>query len=179
MPDWDRSKTYPSARLVSAGFRQYAAELHRFLLRRLRRPQDADDLAQEVFMRFLRLSNVELVRNPQAYLFGIASHVVREFHLHAEQEREHLTFDSEEAGEASENPGVLEPDELAGRLNLQQQLQRALTQLPPMHRAVLLLVKRDGLSHEEAAKAAGISFHTVEKYIVEARAKLKTMRWDR
>lgn len=179
MPDRDRSTTRPNARLASTGFRQYAAELHRFLLRRLRRPQDADDLAQEVFMRFLRVDKVELVRNPQSYLFGIASHVVREFHLRAEHEHEHLSYDTGEAEHASEHPATLEPDDLAERLNLQQQLQRSLARLPPMHRAVLLLVKRDGLSHEEAAKAAGISFHTVEKYIVEARAKLKTMSWER
>ena len=139
MPDQDRSAQGAAARLANVAFRQYATELHRFLLRRLRRPQDADDLAQEVFMRFLRLNDVGLVRNPQSYLFGIASHVVREFRLRAEHEQEHLSYDTEEAERASDEPMAAQSDELAERLGLQQQLRRALTRLSPMHRAVLLL----------------------------------------
>ena len=34
-------------------------------------------------------------------------------------------------------------------------------------------------SYEEAAKAAQLSVHTVEKYVTEARARLKLMTWDR
>jgi hypothetical protein len=33
---------------------------------------DIDDLVQEVFTRLLRVRDVELVRDPLAYLFGIA-----------------------------------------------------------------------------------------------------------
>ncbi len=39
------------ARFVGTAFRQYAAEILRFLLRHLRRAEDADGLTQEVFMR--------------------------------------------------------------------------------------------------------------------------------
>jgi DNA-directed RNA polymerase specialized sigma24 family protein len=70
-------------------------------------------------------------------------------------------------------------DVLAERLSLQRQLERGLAQLPPMHRTVLLLVTRDGLSHEEAARATNLSIHTVEKYVTEARARLKLLPWDR
>jgi RNA polymerase sigma-70 factor (ECF subfamily) len=165
-----------ASQLAGAAFRQYAADLHRFLLRRWRRPRDVDDLAQEVFMRLLRVENAELVRKPQSYLFGIASHVVYEFRLRMQQEERHVRFDSEELIQASENPSHPAADELGDRLALRQQLDLALAELPPTHRAILLLVKRDGLSHQEAAKAAGVSFHTVEKYVVEARAKLRAWK---
>jgi RNA polymerase sigma-19 factor, ECF subfamily len=169
----------PTVRFAGSAFRKYATELHRFLLRRLRSPQDAEDLAQEVFMRLLRIENTELVRKPQSYLFGIASHVVREFRMRAEQEHERVTYDSQALDDATENPSHVSPDDLAERLNTQRQLERALAKLPRTHRAILLIVKRDGLSHEEAAKAAHMSVHTVEKYVIEARARLKTMEWDR
>ena len=48
-----------------------------------------------------------------------------------------------------------------------------MNQLPAAHQLVLLLVKRDGLSYAEAAQAAGLSIHTIEKYVVEARARLR------
>jgi DNA-directed RNA polymerase specialized sigma24 family protein len=40
---------------------------------------------------------------------------------------------------------------------------------------VLLLVKRDGMSHAEAARSAGLSVHTIEKYVGDARARLRIM----
>jgi RNA polymerase sigma-70 factor (ECF subfamily) len=64
---------------------------------------------------------------------------------------------------------------MAEQIELRQRLDRALQQLPPAHQLVLLLVKRDGLSYTEAASAAGLSVHTIEKYVVEARARLRLL----
>lgn len=44
----------------------------------MRRPGTALDLTQDIFERFLQIADTDAVRNPQAYLYGIASHVVRE-----------------------------------------------------------------------------------------------------
>ena len=82
------------ARFVAKAFRQYGLGLHRYLERRLPTPQDADDVAQEVYLRLLRLDDTEFVREPQAYLYGVASNVVREFRMRSELERERVTFDS-------------------------------------------------------------------------------------
>lgn len=167
------------ASLGALAFRHYKRELHRYLLRRLRRPQDVDDLAQEVYLRLLRLDEDKCVRKPLAYLYGIASNVVADFRIEAEHEREHLTIDSEVVEEWSEDPSAVLPDDLADRLNLQQQLNRALSQLPPTHAAVLLAHKRDGMSYEEVATKLNLSVHTVEKYITQAKARIRTMSWER
>jgi RNA polymerase sigma-19 factor, ECF subfamily len=169
----------PAADLGVSAFRHYRRELHRYLLRRLRRPQDVDDLAQEVYLRLLRHDETKCVRKPLAYLYGIASHVVADFRIETEHERERLTFDSEACEQGSEEPTSALPDDLADRLNLQQQLERALAQLPPTHAAVLLAHKRDGLSYEEVAQKLNLSVHTVEKYITQAKARIRTMAWDR
>jgi RNA polymerase sigma-19 factor, ECF subfamily len=162
------------SRLALSTFRAHARELQRFLLRRVGDRHDADDLSQEVFARLLRVENAALIRNPLAYLLGIATHVVREFR----QRKQHqcVIFDSDMADSLSENleltPRVGAASN-ADRLELQNWLDSALRQLPPTHQAVLLLVKRDGLSYEEAACATGLSIHTIEKYLVEARARLR------
>jgi RNA polymerase sigma-19 factor, ECF subfamily len=166
------------ARFAGQTFRKYGAELHRYLVRRLRRPQDADDLAQEVFLRVLRLKDADFVQKPQSYLYGIASHVVHEFRMRAEQENERLTFDSETLDSAVDRRSQLLLEDPVERLNLQKQLDRALERLPPTHRTVLLLLKRDGLSYDEAAKATRLSVHTVEKYLFQAKAMIKAETWD-
>ncbi len=161
----------PASRLALGAFRAHARELQRFLLRRVRDRHDADDLSQEVFARLLRVENVEIIRNPLAYLLGIASHVIREFR----QRRQHpsVIFDSDMADSLSENMAT--SSRSADQVELQDWLNEALGQLPPTHQAVLLLVKRDGLSYDEAAEATGLSVHTIEKYLVEARARLRVI----
>jgi len=119
------------------------------------------------------------VRKPVAYLFSVAAHLIREFKLRAGKEQEHVIYDSEAVERAGDMLTSGPTDELAHGLNLQRQLGRGLMRLPPTHRTVLLLVKRDGLSHEEAAKAAGLSVHTVERYVIEATARMARMAWDR
>jgi RNA polymerase sigma factor (sigma-70 family) len=159
-------------------FRKYAVGLHRYLARRLGNTIDADDLVQEVFLRLLRIENTELVRKPQAYLYGVAFNVVREHRMRSEHEQRRLTFDSDAVDEESEHPKELPPDQLAERLDVRRKLEQALARLTPMHRAVVILLKRDGMSYEEAARMTNLSVHTVEKYFFQAKAQLKTMKWD-
>jgi RNA polymerase sigma-70 factor (ECF subfamily) len=167
-----------AARLATSAFREYSPELHRYLLRRVHHLQDADDLAQEVFARLLRVRDAELVRKPLAYLLGIAMHVVREFRQRKDNDR--VVFDSVVSEELCEqaSDGVVARDP-ADDLEISNRLDRALALLPPTHQLVLLLVKRDGLSHTEAARTAGLSVHTIEKYVVEARARLRLMLEER
>lgn len=165
-----------AASLATHAFQDHWDSLRRFLARRLGRNQDVDDLAQEVFARLLRIHNAEMVRSPLAYLLGIATHVVREF---KERSRDDFViFDSDVADSLGED---LE-DHVAGAIprqcELQDHLERALLELPVTHRLVFLLVKRDGLSYSEAAKTTGLSVHTIEKYLVESRARLRVALTD-
>jgi RNA polymerase sigma-70 factor (ECF subfamily) len=165
-----------NAALAADVFRHYATDLHRYLRKRLRDPQQADDVVQEVFSRLVRVQRPELVKKPHSYLFGIAFHVIREMGLQRNQEI--VSYDSSIVEDISEHPEAIVRDELADKLNVQAQLQRALLALPAVHRAVVLLCKRDGMTYEEAAEASGISVHMVEKYLIQARAKLLGMLWD-
>src|SRR5687768_405769 len=114
---------------AGSAFRQYGADLYRFLWRRVARPADVDDLAQEVFMRLLRIDKADRVRKPLSYLYGIAAHVVHEFRIREAQDR--VSYDSSAVEQLAQH--LIEPsqEDAADRLHLQQQLERALLRLPP------------------------------------------------
>jgi RNA polymerase sigma factor (sigma-70 family) len=158
---------------VAEAFRKWAPELHRYLARRIRDPSSVPDLTQEIFERFLQLSDATEVRNTQRFLYGIASNLVKEFY--DREDRSLVTFDSEMANAVGSATASPEGDEVAERLALQQDLRRALSKLPPMHRAVLLLVKREGLSYKEVADRTDLTLATVTKYVFEARAMVKLL----
>jgi RNA polymerase sigma factor (sigma-70 family) len=168
---------HTAARLAALAFRKYAPELHRYIERRMRRSGVAQDLTQDIFERFLQIEDTAVVRNPQAYLFGIASHVVCEALFR--EDRSLVMYDSEAVEEAGGQLDNALPDDVAERLSLQQDLKRALAELPTMHRTVLLLVKRDGLSYEEAARRTRLNVNTVKTYVFEARARVKMILKDR
>lgn len=154
-------------------FEQYDTGLHRFLLRRLRSAQNAQDLAQETYLRLLHLERSELVRKPQAYLYRIASNLVYEFKLR--ERNTVVTFDSDALDRAAEHPFEPSAGEASERLGAEQQLQSMLEQLPPLYRAVLVLRKRDGMSYLEIARTLEISVHTVKKYLARAVAQCRSV----
>lgn len=162
-----------AARLAKSAFSEHSAVLRRFLASRVGNVNDIDDLVQEVFTRLLRVRDTELVRDPLAYLFGIAANVAREFLQRRYQDS--VMFDSEVADRTPPGAERLADGGVAERLELGDQLNRALNKLPPTHRLVILLVKRDGLSYAEASRTTGLSVHTIEKYLVEARALLRVI----
>lgn len=176
-PGTGQSASQSMLGLAALAFRKYATELHRYIERRMRRPELAQDLTQDIFERFLQVADIDAVRNPQAYLFGIASHVVREAQF--KEDKSLVIFDSDLVEELDSQLDHTLPDGMAERLSMKQELKRAFAELPVVHRMVLLLVKRDGLSYEEAAHRAQLNVNTVKTYVFEARAKVKIRLKDR
>jgi RNA polymerase sigma-19 factor, ECF subfamily len=172
-----KSKPTPATTLAASVHEKFRAQLHQFLVRRLRGEQGADDLAQEVYLRLLRMEKSELVRQPQAYVYTIASHVASQFRMR--EERSLVKFDSQALQQAAEDPRHVLPDELAEQLSAQRLVAKMLQDLPAMHRAVLVLCKRDGMSWDETAEKLGISVHTVKKYLYEAKARIAATEWER
>ncbi len=158
---------------VSGAFRKYAPALHRYIAQRVRHSKDAPDLTQEIFERFIQIPQKDVIRDAQAYLYGIASHLVTEWR--EREERAPVTYDSGVMQLAAESIENSPPDDLAERLSIEQDLRYALSQLPPMQRAVLLLAKREGMTHEEIARKTGLLPSTVTNYVSEACAAVKLL----
>ena len=176
-PDRTAKRPQREATLAATAFEQYDKGLRRFLTRRLQSTDNAQDLAQEAYLRLLRLDRGEFVRKPQAYLYRIASNLVYEFRL---RERNQLvTFDSDALDHAAECTAEPLASEASDRIDIEQQLESILAELPPLYRAVLVLRKRDGLSYLEISRTLDISVHTVKKYLARAVAQCRSARWER
>jgi RNA polymerase sigma factor (sigma-70 family) len=165
--------TKPQSDLAQLAYQRYRGGLKRYLMRRLDRAQDAQDLAQEVYLRLLRVDAAELVRQPRAYMFRIASHVVYEFRLREEREKEHVSIDSTALDHLADRVSGPATGDFAEGASLESELARLLERLPPVERAIVLLQKREGLSYKEIARQLGLSVHTVKKYLFRALLRLR------
>lgn len=145
---------------------RYGGRLRRFFKLKLANESEAADLAQEVFMRLLRVRNHEDIRSPEAYLFTVASHVV---HQHAQ--RTATTPRSVDIADLLASLQLLSPeDPLRGAEAAQQVrlLEQALDQLPPRVAMVLILHRLGGQSIDEIARELGVAQVTVKKYLARA-----------
>jgi RNA polymerase sigma-70 factor (ECF subfamily) len=164
--------------LAQLAFDRFRGGLQRYLMRRLDNAENARDLAQEVYLRLLRVDATELVRQPQSYMYRIASHVVYEFKLREERERECLTINSEVLAELAEQMTDLPGAELWQQVNTERDLEALLARLPPVEQAIVLLRKRDGLAYEQVAGQLNLSVHTVKKYLFRALLRLRQIGWE-
>lgn len=117
----------------------------------------------------MRVRDIESVRHVLSYIYGVASHVASEFNMRKRQAK--VQFDSQTVDAAVDDPMRASFDEGGGFIECQ--VREALRQLTANRLAVLLLERRDGLSHSEIAERLGLSVHTVKKYSVEALAQVR------
>jgi RNA polymerase sigma factor (sigma-70 family) len=161
---------------VTAIATKYGQRLRRFLSGRLRNAADVPDLAQEVFLRLMRVDNHDAIRSPEAYLFTVASHVVHQHTL-----RQAAIPASVDIMEVFTELQLLSEDDPATRADTQQRLEdleRTLAQLPAKLSTTLLLHRYAGLSIEEIGKHLGVSRPTAKKYLARALLHCRDARED-
>jgi RNA polymerase sigma-70 factor (ECF subfamily) len=177
MADAKVKKSGATAPLTEASLERYAAALNRYLARRARHAQDAPDMVQEIFARFLRKKDrPEVLSNPFGYLLGFARNVLLES-LSGEQHNP-VVYDSDLVDALAQNAEDPSLEPLEDRFGHQQELIDALSQLPEAHLLAITLVDGQGMSYEEAAKASGFTKATIATYVMHARASLRQILPD-
>jgi RNA polymerase sigma-70 factor (ECF subfamily) len=156
-----------SSERIAEWARSWNAGLTRFLRRRLPQPIDAEDLAQEVYARLLRVEKLELIEEPQAYLYRVAVNVAAEWRMRAAQSKPHSSDELDALVAATT------PETALSEADFERQLDGALREMTPMVRAVIYLKLRDGMSHEEIARHLGITTRMVRRLLTTAYIQLR------
>jgi RNA polymerase sigma factor (sigma-70 family) len=156
-------------------YRKRGADLLSYLRRRLRHDADARDIAQEAFLRLLRLDDQERLRNPEAYLFRIAGNLLWERRLRQQREPHGETLDELEAEALTPLESMAADEELA-------QLSVAINSLPAIQRAIMVLHLREGMSFSQIAAHTGMTTSLAKKHyykgVMACRQNLATASKD-
>jgi RNA polymerase sigma-70 factor (ECF subfamily) len=149
-------------------FRTYHAPLVRYLTRRLGDPDWADEVAQETFLRVLRQEGgAQTLTNERAWIFAVATNLVRDDARKDARRRKHLTLLAEEAKEL-QAPAA---DDAMERAQERAAARRALDELEERDRNALLM-REEGLDYREIAEALGLSVGSVGTTLARARKRL-------
>jgi len=151
--------------LVERLFAEHRAALQGFFLRRIRSKADAADLAQEVYVRMLRIRDLEAIRSPVSYLYTVANNLVKEHAVLDQRQASGIDIDEAPAHEQLETLPAFDGD-----LDTTQRVTRlgvVLKQLRPKCRAAVELRFTHELSYRAIATHLGVSPQMAKKYVAQ------------
>ncbi len=155
---------------VYSVYKNFDSTLRGFMGNKTRNPHDAEDLSQEVYLRFLRIKNHENIDSERAYLFTTAINLIRD---KSRRLSTHLENASVSMDEVPLHCSSLDP---ARRAEDAEQLGLAFETLNSLNsncRFAFLKSRIDGLSYAEIAKELAVTVSMVEKHISAALSELR------
>jgi RNA polymerase sigma-70 factor (ECF subfamily) len=142
----------------------------------VRNRDDALDVAQEAFVRaFASLPTFKGEASFTTWIHRIAVNLAIDC-LRRRRRGDPQDYDDSRAAPEDGEIGASAPENpetALGSRQVRALLARGLEQLPPVHRAVLVLREIEGLSYEEIAQAVDCSLGTVMSRLFYARRKLR------
>jgi RNA polymerase sigma-70 factor (ECF subfamily) len=151
--------------------RNHQTVIHALTYRMTGSPADAEDLAQETFIRaYEQIGSYRRNAKFSTWLYSIAVHACLNWRRNeARRFRAQANCVGEMTGQQTEAGIAPVESEMA------QAAQAALMKLPAKQRAAMVLTIYDGLNHAEAAKVLSCPETTVSWRVFTAKRKLK--RW--
>lgn len=141
---------------------RHEARLRGFL-RRVAGPADADDLAQDSFVRaWERAAQFDASGSYAAWLIRIG------WHLFLDERRRVVSREARHSAAADLAPGTSARDD-----NTRLDLNAALERLAPQARAAIVLCDGQGWTHGEAADLLDLPLGTLKSLITRGKAKLR------
>lgn len=151
--------------------RDHSPRVYRLAYRLTGNRQDAEDLAQETFVRVFRSLHTFTPGTIGGWLHRITTNLF----LDQARRKSRIRFDPLAEDADSRLPGRDPGPERSFEFNnLDVDVQAALEALPPEFRAAVVLCDLEGLSYDEVAEALGIKLGTVRSRIHRGRSMLRT-----
>jgi RNA polymerase sigma-70 factor (ECF subfamily) len=154
---------------------QYLKPVYSFVFRLCGNQDDAFDITQEVFLKAWKKRNTyDPKYSYKTWLFTIARNTTIDWL----RKKKHIAFSKLESDEgASYSESIPDPEplphEIFERKETKEKVEKALEQISPDYKAVVLLHYLDGMTFEEIGKVVGKSVNTVKSQYRRALLALR------
>ncbi len=155
--------------------RRHAAAVHRWMARAIGE-QEADDMAQEVFLKAYRgLAGFRGAAPPRAWLASIADNAVKNRYRARGRFRRIFAGSAEDPGVPDPFEPAAGPEENARAQEARRFVTEAVKRMPAEFRMPVVLRDLEEWSYEEIAVSLGLPVGTVKSRIARGRAQLKAL----
>ncbi len=172
----ERAKNQGDAEAFGQLVRRHQKRIHRLAVHMLRDRAEAEDVAQETFIRaYQALARFDGRSEPYTWFYRITINLsLNRIRSRKTSRTTHDTDDPRLDGVlVDKRPETSDPALSAQRHELYETLAKGIDQLSETLRTTLILVCIDGRSHEDVAQILGAPEGTIAWRIHEARRKLK------
>ncbi len=135
--------------------------LYRFVLKNIKNELKAEDIVQDSFEQLWKNAHKIEVSKAKSYLFTTAYHKIIDL-IRKEKRISYLSEEHEKNYIYTSN-----------NVDIQEILHKAIDNLPPIQKAVLILRDYEGYEYKEIEEITGLSESQVKVYIFRARSYLK------
>lgn len=152
--------------------RDHSPRVYRLAYRLTGDPHEAEDLTQDVFVRVFRSLDTYRPGTFKGWLHRITTNLF----LDKVRRRQRIRFDAltdELAARLPLRATGTDPEQVFAMTHLDDDIQAALSALPPQFRAAVVLADIEGYSYEEVAQTLGVKMGTVRSRIHRGRALLR------
>ena len=140
--------------------------VYRIAWRMLGGPVEAEDVAQETFMRLWRgAGDLREVRSLRSWLARVASNLAID---RMRRRRPDMSSELPDVADTADGP-----ERHAERQSASRIVDAAIASLPERQRTAIVLTYYEGLPNADVAEALGVSIEAVESLLARARRKLK------
>ncbi|MCH7743809.1 MAG: RNA polymerase sigma factor [Proteobacteria bacterium] len=163
------NKESSTALLLDEQMGELATPLVRYLSKKVHNNEDANDLAQEAFLRMHKFQQSRRLDNARAFLFKTANNLVVDQMRRASVHNKYLSFERLPEQSDEENDKFAPSAERT--VSAEQELDRiykVVNQMPEKVRSAFLMHRGKDLSYSQIATEMDVSTSMVEKYIIQA-----------
>jgi RNA polymerase sigma-70 factor (ECF subfamily) len=144
----------------------YEKAIYNYCLKILKNPHNAADVAQETFIKvYTHRKNIDPEKNIKTWIFTIATNTAYDF-LRAKKRKNEISLD--EGSETISSFKAYYPQE-----GLKDDVNKALEQINPEYKKVLLLFYQQGFQYQEIADILEMPMNTVKTHISRGKEQLK------
>ena len=159
--------------------KRYTDRLHNFLYRYTHNHQDCEDLVQETFLRVHKSKqSYERIAKFSTWMYTIALNLAKSLYKKKKRmQKVSIHKDETDPNDFEmniEDTNILQDEELHQKLSLEK-LEKALMQLAPEFREVVIYRDLQELSYDEIAEITGVAMGTVKSRINRGRAQVQAM----
>jgi RNA polymerase sigma factor (sigma-70 family) len=159
-------KEHQKINTVSQTFNNLGKQLLTFIKKKVQLAQDAEDIFQEVWFQFSKLTNIDALDNASAWLYAVSRNKITDFYRKKKTDNlEDYTYENEE-GEFSIKDILLLDDSQNPELVIFKELfwetlLNALEELPENQKRVFVLNELEDKTLQEIADAQGEKLKTI------------------
>ncbi len=153
-------------------FNRYYPSLVNFTLFYVKTHENAEDVVEEVFVKFIRQGSKVLdIDNTAAYLFRIAKNESLNF---LKKNRHHsFRLESIENEEDFRYPVNASPEDALQSAEFESYIERIIESFPPKRQLIFRMSREENITYKEVAELLNSSVKTIESHMTVA---LKTLR---